>query len=83
MSNVWARMTEVASRPVHGMIAAVQREERRQEVVAALNPTGRLSLVQLIVHSARIYVAPFVGVWEGLLGRGVHRSRKAVLPTSK
>ena len=83
MSNVWPRMTEVASRPVHGMIAAVQREERRQEALAALNPAGRLSLVQLIEHAVRIYFAPIVGAWNGLLGRELPRSRKAVLPTSE
>ncbi len=69
MSNVWARMTELATRPVRGMIAAVQREERRQVAVAALNLTGRLNFVQLMEHSARIYVAPIVGFWDGLLGR--------------
>ncbi len=83
MSSVWTRMTEVATRPLRGMIAAVQQEERRQEALAALNPAGRLSFVQLIEHSARIYVAPIVGAWNGLLGRELHRSRKAVFPTSK
>ena len=69
MSNVWTRMNELATRPVRGMIAAVQREERRKEAVAALNLTGRSSFVQLMEHSARIYVAPIVGFWGGLLGR--------------
>ena len=62
------------------MIAAVKRDEYRQEAVAALNLTGRSSFVQLIEHLARIYVAPIVGAWDGLRGR---TDLAAQLPTRK